>query len=45
MESEHDIELEPGDMLLVPRDKLEGISRYMKILNVGTYFNPLQFAP
>jgi polysaccharide export outer membrane protein len=45
VELEHDIQLEPGDMLLVPRDKLEGISRYMKILNVGTYFNPLQFAP
>ena len=45
VELEHDIQLEPGDMLLVPRDKLEGISRYMKLLNVGTYFNPLQFAP
>jgi polysaccharide export outer membrane protein len=45
VELERDIQLEPGDMLLVPRDNLEGISRYMKLLNVGTYFNPLQFAP
>ncbi len=42
---EHDCELEPGDMLLVSRNKVERISRYMKLLNVGTYFNPLQYAP
>jgi len=42
---EHDIVLEPGDMLLVPRDKVENISRYIKLLNIGTYFNPLQFVP
>ena len=40
---EHDVVLEPGDMLLVPRNKLENVSRYIKILNIGTYFNPLQF--
>jgi polysaccharide export outer membrane protein len=39
---ERDMELEEGDMLLVPRNKVEGISRYVKLLNVGTYFNPLQ---
>jgi len=38
---EHDISLESGDMLLVPRNKVERISRYGKLLNVGTYFNPL----
>lgn len=42
---EHDVVLEPGDMLLVPRDKVEVISRYIKLLNVGAYFNPLQFVP
>jgi polysaccharide export outer membrane protein len=42
---EHDVVLEPGDMLLVPRDKVENISRYIKLLNVGAYFNPLQFVP
>src|SRR5258706_11700288 len=42
---EHDVQLESGDMLLVPRNKLEGLSRYMKLLNVGMYFNPLQSLP
>jgi polysaccharide biosynthesis/export protein len=42
---EHDIVLEPGDMLLVPRDKMEVASRYIKLLNIGAYFNPLQFVP
>ncbi len=42
---EHDIVLEPGDMLLVPRDKVEIASRYIKLLNIGAYFNPLQFVP
>jgi polysaccharide export outer membrane protein len=41
-ELERDLQLESGDMLLVPRNKVEGISRYVKLLNVGTYFNPLQ---
>ena len=42
---EHDIMLESGDMLFVPRDKLEKISRYIKVLNIGMYFNPLQYVP
>jgi polysaccharide export outer membrane protein len=42
---EHDAQLEPGDMLLVPRNKLENISRYMKLLNIGVYMNPLQLVP
>lgn len=42
---ERDIQLESGDMLFVPRDKLEKISRYIKILNIGMYFNPLQYLP
>jgi polysaccharide export outer membrane protein len=37
---EHDIQLQSGDMLLVSRNKVEGISRYMKLLNVGAYFTP-----
>jgi polysaccharide export outer membrane protein len=39
---ERDIQLEPGDMLFVPRDKVQKISRYVKLLNIGTYVNPLQ---
>lgn len=42
---ERDIQLESGDMLFVPRDKLEKISRYIKLLNIGMYFNPLQYLP
>ena len=42
---ERDTELQSGDMLLVTRNKLENLSRYMKVLNVGAYFNPVQFAP
>ena len=40
---EHDMELESGDMLFVPRNKLEKLSRFIKVANLGTYFNPLQF--
>jgi polysaccharide export outer membrane protein len=39
---ERDIQLEPDDMLFVPRDKVQKISRYVKLLNIGTYINPLQ---
>jgi polysaccharide export outer membrane protein len=41
-ELERDAQLEPGDMLLVPRNKVEKISRYMKLFNIGAYINPLQ---
>jgi polysaccharide biosynthesis/export protein len=42
---ERDVVLESGDMLLVPHDKIEKVSRYVKLLNIGTYFNPLQYTP
>jgi polysaccharide export outer membrane protein len=42
---ERDVTLQSGDMILVPRDKIERLSRYIKLLNIGTYFNPLQYAP
>jgi polysaccharide biosynthesis/export protein len=42
---ERDVELEPGDMLYVPRDKIQKVSRYIKLLNIGMYFNPLQSVP
>ncbi|HEX4486943.1 MAG TPA: polysaccharide biosynthesis/export family protein [Terriglobales bacterium] len=42
---EQDAVLEPGDMLLVPRNKLENVSRYMKLFNIGAYINPLQLVP
>jgi polysaccharide export outer membrane protein len=37
---EHDAVLEPGDMLLVTRNKLEHVSRFLKAANLGVYFNP-----
>lgn len=37
---ERDAELEPGDMLLVTRNKLEHLSRFMKATNLGLYFDP-----
>jgi polysaccharide export outer membrane protein len=40
---EHDLALEPGDMILVPANKLENIARFVKSTNLGLYFNPLTF--
>ncbi len=42
---ERDTELEPGDMLLVTRNKMEHLSRFMKASNLGVYFNPFPVAP
>lgn len=38
---EHDVTLQQGDMLLVPRNKVAKLSRFMKLLNIGTYFNAI----
>ncbi len=42
---EQDAQLEAGDMLLVPRNKIEKISRFVKVLNLGMFINPLQGLP
>jgi polysaccharide export outer membrane protein len=42
---EHDRPLQPGDMIMVPRDRIAVISRYIKLANVGFYFNPLSNIP
>jgi Periplasmic protein involved in polysaccharide export len=42
---ERDTELEPGDMLLVTRNKMEHLSRFMKASNLGVYFNPITGLP
>jgi polysaccharide export outer membrane protein len=42
---EHDSELEPGDMLLITRNKMEHMSRFMKASNLGVYFNPFPVVP
>jgi polysaccharide export outer membrane protein len=41
---ERDTELEPGDMLLVTRNKMEHLARFMKASNIGVYFNPVPAA-
>jgi polysaccharide biosynthesis/export protein len=42
---ERDTQLEPGDMLLVTRNKMEHLSRFMKATNLGVYFNPFPVVP
>lgn len=42
---ERDTELEPGDMILVTRNKMEHFSRFMKASNLGVYFNPFPVVP
>ena len=42
---ERDTELQPGDMLLVTRNKLENLSHFMKAANLGLYFNPFPVIP
>lgn len=37
---ERDTELEPGDMLLVTRNRMEHFSRIMKASNLGLFLNP-----
>jgi polysaccharide export outer membrane protein len=39
---ERDLRLQSGDMIYVPRDKIAKIERYVRIINTGVYFNPLQ---
>lgn len=42
---ERDTELQPGDMLLVTRNKMEHLSHFMKASNLGVYFNPFPVIP
>lgn len=39
---EHDLALRPGDMILVPHDKISRLQHYIQAANIGMYFNPLQ---
>ena len=41
---ERDLVLEPGDMILVPRNRLENLSRFVKATNLSVYFDPLEYA-
>jgi len=38
---EEDVTLRPGDLLLVPQNKISKIERFVKWANVGMYWNPV----
>jgi polysaccharide export outer membrane protein len=38
---ENDLTLQPGDMLLVPRNRISKIERYVRIASLATFLNPL----
>ena len=42
---EKDIALQPGDMILVPHDRISNIEHYLRVTNIGMYMNPLQNVP
>lgn len=39
----HDVMLKAGDMLLVPTNTVTKIGRFVKLVNLGLFFNPLDF--
>lgn len=40
---ENDLTLQPGDMILVPRNRISKIERYVKIASMAAFLNPLRF--
>ena len=42
---ERDMALQPGDMILVPQDRISNIEHYLQVANVGMYMNPLAGVP
>jgi polysaccharide biosynthesis/export protein len=40
---EHDLMLQPGDMLLIPKNRIANIERIIHAANLGVYFNPFGF--
>jgi len=38
---ENDLTLEPGDMILVPRNRISKIERFVRIASMATFLNPL----
>ncbi len=38
--AKNDLQLEPGDLILVRHDKLSRVERYVKLANIGLYLNP-----
>ena len=41
----NDMLLEPDDMILVSHDKIENLTRYIKMANLGIYLQPLSASP
>lgn len=37
---EHDMDLQPGDILYVPRDRISVVKRYVSVVNLGAGFDP-----
>jgi polysaccharide biosynthesis/export protein len=42
---EKDIDLEPGDMILVPHDRISRIQHFLQVTNLGFYMNPADPVP
>ena len=40
---ENDMKLAPGDLILVPRNKVESVARYVRVVGFGYSFNPAAF--
>jgi polysaccharide export outer membrane protein len=45
LQLEKDMALQPGDLILVPHDKVSRLQHYMQAANLGLYVNPLQYIP
>ena len=40
---EEDLELQPGDMLFVPQNRISKIRKFLPVSNLSTFFTPTQF--
>jgi polysaccharide export outer membrane protein len=40
---ENDLTLQPGDMLLIPRDTISKIERFMKLASIAAFMSPIRF--
>jgi len=38
---ENDLTLEPGDMILVPRNRISKIERYVRLASLAAFLNPI----
>jgi protein involved in polysaccharide export with SLBB domain len=40
---EEDFELQPGDLLFVPQNRISKIRKYLPVSSLSTFFTPAQF--